>query len=96
MKIAMCQMLSEYGRPEENLSRAKEMLRDAARQGAQLALLPECLDLGWANPEAHEMAQPIPGDPFGQALHLGGGIRALRLRGTDRAGWAASSTTRRC
>ena len=61
MKIAMCQMLSEYGRPEENLSRAKEMLRDAARQGAQLALLPECLDLGWANPEAHEMAQPIPG-----------------------------------
>ena len=28
MKIAMCQMLSEYGRPEENLSRAKEMLRD--------------------------------------------------------------------
>ena len=53
MKIAMCQMLSEYGRPEENLSRAKEMLRDAARQGAQLALLPECLDLGWAKPEAH-------------------------------------------
>ena len=38
MKIAMCQMLSEYGRPEENLSRAKEMLRDAARQGALLAL----------------------------------------------------------
>lgn len=61
MKIAMCQMLSEYSKPEENLARAKDMLRSAARQGAQLALLPECLDLGWANPDAHEMAQPIPG-----------------------------------
>ncbi len=67
MKIAMCQMLVEYSRPQENLARALDMIDEAAKQGAQLALLPECLDLGWANPEAWELAQPIPG-PLSDAL----------------------------
>ena len=61
VKIAMCQTLVEYGKPDENLMRGYEMLKSAAQQGAQIAILPECFDLGWANPDAVEMAQTIPG-----------------------------------
>lgn len=61
VKIAMCQTLVEYSKPEENLLRGYEMLKQAAQQGAQIAILPECMDLGWANPAAKEMAQEIPG-----------------------------------
>ena len=61
VKIAMCQSKVEYGKPEENLARGYAMLKEAAQQGAQIAILPECMDLGWANPAAEEMAQEIPG-----------------------------------
>lgn len=61
MKIAMCQTWVQYSKPEENLARGYEMLVQAAAQGARIAVLPECFDLGWANPKAFGMAQPIPG-----------------------------------
>ena len=65
--LAMGQMLVEPGEAERNLDRAKQMVEQAARQGAQVVVLPECLDLGWAYPGARELAQPIPG-PHTQAL----------------------------
>ncbi len=58
-KIAMGQMLVEGGMPSRNLARARDMIREA--KGADLVLLPECLDLGWTHPSAKELAQPIPG-----------------------------------
>ena len=60
VKIAMGQMLVEWGKPEENLSRARNMIREAAEIGCQVIVLPECMDLGWTYP-AKELAQPIPG-----------------------------------
>jgi predicted amidohydrolase len=35
---------------------------EAARAGAQIACLPESAVYGWVNPDAHERAQPIPGE----------------------------------
>lgn len=61
MKIAMCQMRVVYGDAEGNLARAQDSIRRAADAGAELALLPETLDLGWANPNAAALAEPIPG-----------------------------------
>ena len=46
IKVAMGQMLVEGGRLEENLTRAVEMIAQAGRQGCQIVILPECLDLG--------------------------------------------------
>jgi len=60
-KVAMGQMLVEAGKAEANLQRATRMIEDAAEQGCSVIVLPECLDLGWANPAADELAQPIPG-----------------------------------
>ena len=67
MKIAMCQMRVVYGDADGNLARAQAYIQRAAEQGADLALLPETLDLGWANPDAARLAEPIPG-PRSQAL----------------------------
>jgi predicted amidohydrolase len=60
-KLAMGQTLVEGGESEANLDRAIRMIENAAQEGCSVIVLPECLDLGWANPAAHDLAQPIPG-----------------------------------
>jgi predicted amidohydrolase len=60
-KVAMGQILVEGGRPEANLDRAVDFIRQAAVRGCRLVVLPECLDLGWTDPSARDLAQPIPG-----------------------------------
>ncbi len=67
-KLALVQMLVEGGRLESNLARAEERIREAARQGAGIALLPEVCDLGWTHPSARELAAPIPGGATVQRL----------------------------
>src|SRR4051794_35779470 len=66
-RVGMAQTLVEGGRPEANLTRAADAVRDAAAAGCRLVVLPECLDLGWTDPSARELAQPIPG-PHADAL----------------------------
>lgn len=61
IKVAMGQMLVEGGRLQENLARAVEMVGQAGRQGCQIVVLPECLDLGWTHPTAGSSASEIPG-----------------------------------
>lgn len=61
LKVALVQLLVEGGEPTRNLMRAAEMLRLAATRGCDVALLPECLDLGWTHPSAKTEAEPIPG-----------------------------------
>jgi predicted amidohydrolase len=60
-RIGMAQILVEGGRPQANLNRAADAIGQAAAQGCRLVVLPECLDLGWADPCARDLAQPIPG-----------------------------------
>jgi predicted amidohydrolase len=66
-KLALIQMLVKGGRKEENLCKAEELIFRASEGGAQLALLPECLDLGWTHPSSQTEAEPIPdGSSFRQ------------------------------
>lgn len=60
-RVGMGQILVEGGRPEANLRRAADAIRAAAERGCRLVVLPECLDLGWTDPSARELAVPIPG-----------------------------------
>jgi predicted amidohydrolase len=60
-KASMAQILIEGGRPQANLDRAVDAIRRAAARGCRLVVLPECLDLGWADPSARDLARPIPG-----------------------------------
>lgn len=62
LKVAMAQMLVEPGNPGTNLSRAEEMIKQAAERGCRVVVLPECLDFGWMDDSARERACPIPGN----------------------------------
>lgn len=65
-KLAMGQMLVAGGRVDENLKRAEQMIQTAGNRGCEIIVLPECLDVGWTNPEARELAGPVPGKPSGR------------------------------
>ncbi len=56
----MIQMEVRGGNPSWNLAHAKEQIGEAASEGAQVILLPECLDLGWTHPSSQMMAEAIP------------------------------------
>lgn len=62
--LAMLQMRVEGGQPEANLTRAEAMLSGAAAQGCRVAVLPECMNLGWTHPSARDLAEPIPGPHY--------------------------------
>jgi predicted amidohydrolase len=59
--VAVCQTLCIDSDREGNLRRITYAVEEAARQHAQLACFPETAVLGWINPEAHRLADPIPG-----------------------------------
>ena len=61
VNIGMIQMPVEFHHPEKNLERAETLVAQAVSMGAEICVLPECMDIGWATPEAPALAQPIPG-----------------------------------
>jgi predicted amidohydrolase len=65
--LAMAQIEVEPGEPAVNLRRACQAVAEAARAGCDLVVLPECLDLGWGDTSARDLAQPLPG-PHSQML----------------------------
>jgi len=60
-KLAMIQMYVEGGALDVNLKHAAKSIEEAAKNGADIALLPEVMDLGWTHPSALELAFPVPG-----------------------------------
>ena len=68
LKAALIQMRVIGGDKRKNLAHAIELIAQAKNHGADLALLPEVMDLGWTHPSSTTEAEPIPeGSPF-QAL----------------------------
>jgi len=61
VKVAICQILVIDSDREGNFRRIEYALEEARAQGAQIVAFPESAILGWENPEAHRLAQPIPG-----------------------------------
>jgi predicted amidohydrolase len=59
-KLALAQMHVVGGAPEINLEHAGAMIAEAAENGAQVVLLPEAMDLGWTDPSALTLAEPVP------------------------------------
>jgi predicted amidohydrolase len=63
VRVGMAQILVRTGAIDENLARAEAAIEKAKARGCDVVVLPECLDLGWTNPEARRLAAPIPGPP---------------------------------
>jgi len=59
-KLALIQMLVEGGALEANVERAVSRIAEAASCGADVALLPECMDLGWTDPSSLEGRRKSP------------------------------------
>jgi predicted amidohydrolase len=61
-------MRVEGGEPERNRAHATELIDEAAAKGANVALLPECCDVGWTDPNTRELATAVPDGESFQAL----------------------------
>ncbi len=61
LTVGLAQMHVLAGDPDRNLTQAVTMIAQAAKSGCAMVVLPECLDLGWMDESARELAQPIPG-----------------------------------
>lgn len=61
VRLAICQILVIDSDREGNLRRMEYALEQAQARHADIAIFPESSILGWENPEAHRLAQPIPG-----------------------------------
>lgn len=61
IKVGMIQMRVVFDELASNVAHAAELVLEAAGKGAEICILPECLDLGWGNTKAPELACPIPG-----------------------------------
>lgn len=86
IRVAMVQMRVEPGEVSANLARALAGIAEAAELGARVAVLPECLDIGWTFPEARSLAEPVPeGSP----------CAALAAAARRHALWVCAGTTER-
>ena len=75
VSVGMAQILVVPGAVAENLGRAVAAIGAAAREGCDVVVLPECLDVGWTFPGARDLARPIPGpttDRLGEAAASAG------------------------
>ena len=70
VRVAVCQTLCIDGDREGNFRRIENALELASSQGVELACFPETAILGWVNPEAHQLAHPIPGATFDRISRL--------------------------
>lgn len=61
VRVALGQILVVPGQPDANIARALTAIDAAAHIGADLLVLPECLDFGWTHDSARIGAEPIPG-----------------------------------
>ena len=61
VKVAICQIKCVDSDINGNLSRIEKQVEKASKMGAKVALFPETAVIGWVNPDAYKLAEPIPG-----------------------------------
>lgn len=77
VRVGIVQMRIADSDREDNIRRAAAWIRKGvAEYGIQIAVLPETFDIGWINPRAKELAEPIPGST---SARLGDLARELKI-----------------
>ncbi len=85
IRVAACQ-LEVRSDPALTLEDVERALAEAAAAGADIACFPETCLYGWVNPEAHQLADPIPGpttDRLGEMARRHGLMIAVGLAERD-------------
>lgn len=70
VKIAMIQLLVKGNNISSNLINAERCIAEAAANGSDIALLPECMDIGWTHPGSLQHAGSIPGGEVFERLRV--------------------------
>ena len=77
VRVGVIQMRIADSDREDNLRRAIGWIRKGVTESSiQIAVLPETFDIGWINPRAKELAEPIPGPTSKRLAEL---ARELRI-----------------
>jgi len=69
LRLALIQMRVEPGAKGDNLRHASRLIAEAARNGAQLAVLPEAMTLGWTDSRSAILADEVPKGETCELLH---------------------------
>ncbi len=83
VKVAVCQILCIDSDRSGNFARIERALEQAKGGGAQIACFPESVILGWENPEAHKLAEPIPGKDSDRIANLARRFQMMICIGLD-------------
>ncbi len=83
VRVAVCQILAIDGDREGNFRRIEYALQTAEAGHADIAVFPESVILGWENPEAHQMATPIPGKDSDRIADLARKYKLMIAVGLD-------------
>lgn len=83
VRIAVCQILCIDSDRSGNFARIERALEQAGAGGAQIACFPESVILGWENPEAHKLAEPIPGKDSDRIAELARRFNMMIVIGLD-------------
>jgi predicted amidohydrolase len=68
IKVAMIQMNVKGNDVDSNLANAEKLVAEAASNKAVVAILPECMDIGWTHPGSLKNATNIPDGKVFQRL----------------------------
>lgn len=83
VRVAVCQILCIDSDPEGNFRRIEYALESAAARRAELACFPESAIVGWINPDAYHLADPIPGPASDRLARLARQYRMMIAIGLD-------------
>jgi predicted amidohydrolase len=88
IRLALAQMRVDGGAFRQNVERAVARVEQAATAGAQIVVLPECLDVGWTHPSSSSFAGEIPAGPVCQRLKQAAREKRIMICAglTERAG----------
>ena len=68
IKVAIAQPRCTDSDLDGNLARIGALVSRASEQGAEIVLFPETVDLGWVNPDAHDLAEPVQGGKAAETI----------------------------
>lgn len=87
VKIGMIQMEVVFSQPQKNLKKAEQLVKKAKEAGAQICVIPECMDLGWGNEDVEFLAESIPGKTSDELTRIARENEVFLVSGlTERAG----------
>ena len=80
-KLAAIQLCCHVGDVDANLKKARNLIQDASKAGAEFVCLPELFSTGTVPDKMHDLAEPIPGPTTDELSQIARGNRVYIVAG---------------